>query len=264
MGGVVTTTRRINTLVDESSRTSSKIDIPTPALDAAHSIARKHHDDHVIESLPQSEIATMLRQVMDKESKFNFKSYYDTFSPIFAACYYGIPELLVPLLHQDKSLLEPDAFGLTAIHIAAYKGHAAIVKILLEAGAPVDGGQQELTPLVLAAQAGNDDVVEILLKHGADVKLVIEPELLTIYDIAVSDRSKQLIYEAQESRGLGICSLCWEQPVNGAFLFVPCGHTIVCKACNSKLIEKNIRHCPICRSLIWCRMSGNKSRISYC
>ena len=67
-------------------------------------------------------------------------------------------------LHNDR--------GETALHQAAYGGHAAAVKALLAADACVDardnGGS---TPLMCAAFGGHADVAIALLAAGADVKI---------------------------------------------------------------------------------------------
>jgi cytohesin len=60
----------------------------------------------------------------------------------------------------------------TALHVAAYHGHAGVVGQLLGAGAAL--GAQDAnghSPLHLACAAGHVDVVAALLKAGADVSL---------------------------------------------------------------------------------------------
>jgi len=53
--------------------------------------------------------------------------------------------------------------------VAAYRGHADVVKVLLESGADPDaknnGGH---TPLHAAAYRGHLNVASLLLEHGAD------------------------------------------------------------------------------------------------
>jgi ankyrin repeat protein len=57
------------------------------------------------------------------------------------------------------------------LHYAARYGHEAVVQLLLEAGADIDGkdisGQRTLH---LAAMNGHETVVRLLLKKRADVK----------------------------------------------------------------------------------------------
>ena len=64
----------------------------------------------------------------------------------------------------------------TALQEAASRGHVACVRLLLKAGASVEGRavtgykfKEKLQPLLLAAQAGHLDCLEALLDAGADV-----------------------------------------------------------------------------------------------
>ena len=66
--------------------------------------------------------------------------------------------------------------GFTALHVAAYKGHRAVVKVLIDAGADVNtrdtSNRLHLgTPLFLAARNGHASVVHQLIKAGANVHL---------------------------------------------------------------------------------------------
>jgi ankyrin repeat protein len=76
---------------------------------------------------------------------------------------------------------DPDAFarppaggngGLTALILAAREGNMESLKVLLDAGAPIN--QQSAngnTPLIVAAMNGNAQVINYLLERGADVNL---------------------------------------------------------------------------------------------
>ena len=71
-----------------------------------------------------------------------------------------------------------DCNGETPIHDAAngsyLRGHADIVKVLLEYGADVNAVRRirEQTPLLLAADRGHLDVMKVLLENDADVNAV--------------------------------------------------------------------------------------------
>jgi len=73
-------------------------------------------------------------------------------------------------LSEQPDLAAPDAAsGLTPLDLAAQAGDADIIAALLEAGAAVEGrDQQGGTPLHSAAFMGNVGIVDLLLAHGAD------------------------------------------------------------------------------------------------
>jgi Ankyrin repeats (3 copies) len=60
-----------------------------------------------------------------------------------------------------------------ALHLAAAKGHSAILSLLLISGAHVNGlDSRARTALHYAGEAGQVDAVRLLLKYGADAKMV--------------------------------------------------------------------------------------------
>ncbi len=68
----------------------------------------------------------------------------------------------------DPSQREKDT-GITPLTLAALNGDVELAKVLLEAGAPVDGRNQDgSTPLSAASLLGKAGMVEFLLKKGAD------------------------------------------------------------------------------------------------
>jgi ankyrin repeat protein len=76
------------------------------------------------------------------------------------------------LEHDADARAKPDA-GMRALHYAAFKGNLTMVRLLLEAGAPVNvADDRGLTPLMMAAnsRSKNPDVVRSLLERGADAQ----------------------------------------------------------------------------------------------
>jgi ankyrin repeat protein len=60
--------------------------------------------------------------------------------------------------------------GCTPLYIAAQNGHAAVVSVLIAAGADVNKARASGgTPLYIAAQRGHAGVVDLLIAAGANV-----------------------------------------------------------------------------------------------
>ena len=67
-----------------------------------------------------------------------------------------------------------DASGLTSLHYAAINGHLDVTAILLEAGADIDAlDPRGWSALHMAADAGHDGVVRLLVDEGADLDATI-------------------------------------------------------------------------------------------
>ena len=93
------------------------------------------------------------------------------FTGLHCAAYLGCVEITVALLELNKwDVWATDFNGNTAIAWAARRGHAGVVRILLEHG---DVGHNTadtlygLTPLAWAARNGHEGVVEILLERSS-------------------------------------------------------------------------------------------------
>lgn len=124
---------------------------------------------------------------------------------VLEAAVAGDARALWDFVHADpEAVTARTADGFTALHLAAYFGHASLVRVLLEAGADPDavttGGARlrpihsavagrdatavrylleagadvsvrqagGITPLMAAAQHGDEAIVRLLLDHGAD------------------------------------------------------------------------------------------------
>lgn len=100
-------------------------------------------------------------------------------NPLYYASSYGLTDVVRLILESEKNI-ELDALGgravSTALHVATYRNHIEVVKILLERGAdPNLCNESDEPPLYWAAINGNQEMQELLLKNGAtDMKGILE------------------------------------------------------------------------------------------
>ncbi len=86
----------------------------------------------------------------------------------------GDLKALRSFLKKDPSLIgSRDRDGSTPLHCASWKGHAELVKFLLDSGADIEdhneNGHWGTTPLHAAAHGNQKRVAEILISRGADL-----------------------------------------------------------------------------------------------
>ncbi|KAL2075283.1 hypothetical protein VTL71DRAFT_226 [Oculimacula yallundae] len=115
--------------------------------------------------LPKT-VASLLDE--DTEPSVELKK---TDNPLAASATEGHATVLEILLERCFAEEEKDSLA-RYLYLAASRGHADAVEVLLAAGAPIDGnGGKYGTALQIAALEGHPDVVTDLLKRGANLKV---------------------------------------------------------------------------------------------
>ena len=97
----------------------------------------------------------------------------DGFFPLALAAFFGFPETVRLLLARgaDASQVARNPMKIQALH-SAVTGSFESVKLLVEAGAPVNGKQDKgWTPLHEAVNRNDLEMTRYLLAHGADPRL---------------------------------------------------------------------------------------------
>ena len=98
----------------------------------------------------------------------------DGFYPLGLAAFFGQPETVKLLLARgaDVAQVARNPMKVQPLNAAVAGRSMAVVRLLVEAGAPIDPRQQEgWTPLHGAVHQGNLEMTRYLLDHGADAKL---------------------------------------------------------------------------------------------
>jgi ankyrin repeat protein len=95
----------------------------------------------------------------------------DGFFPLGLAAFFGHLDTARLLLARGADVRQAarNPMRVQALHAAAAGRHLEIVRLVLDAGAPVNERQQAgTTPLHQAVQARDEVMVRVLLEHGAD------------------------------------------------------------------------------------------------
>jgi ankyrin repeat protein len=103
----------------------------------------------------------------------NKTDYNDT--PLHLAAYHGHAAVVRPLLERGADLTVVNEDKYTSLHLAAEQGHDGVVQLLLDRGADLTAVNRERsTPLDLAVYNGHEGVVQLLLERGADLTAINE------------------------------------------------------------------------------------------
>lgn len=201
------------------------------------------------------------RGLVGDQRKLSFSITDTSLDPVFIACQYGFTDRFVQLIANNTcDINSPDDRGCTLLYIACYKGHLDIAQILLARYVDVNVGKPPFSPLYAAAKNGHLDVVRLLLQHSANLYLC-DNEQFMAYDVAATKEIQDALLDAHDKQGDGLCKICWEKPIHGAFAFSPCKHNILCRQCDAQMIVNGITCCPICRAQILCRSNSMEFKI---
>jgi ankyrin repeat protein len=131
-------------------------------------------------------------------------------TPLMAAAWWGSTSVLGELLRHDPDLLATDHAGHDGVYFAALRGHAASLRLLLEAGSQADRATVHgWTALMAAARSGCTPCVTLLLDHHADPNAALPGGRSPMQEAARhchADVMKQLL---AAGASLGITSARW-------------------------------------------------------
>ncbi|MFZ2949500.1 MAG: ankyrin repeat domain-containing protein, partial [Desulfuromonadaceae bacterium] len=100
----------------------------------------------------------------------------------------------VERLLAEKPAIDQETAGANALALASEKGHAAVVRTLLESGAnPDTRDARGLTILMAAANAGNLDLVRVALRKHADVALTDRDGATALFFAATPEVARELV-----------------------------------------------------------------------
>lgn len=120
--------------------------------------------------------------------------------PLFYAVAYIKKKDVIEALLAAGAKTEPPGEKWTPLHLAAFWGDLETAKILLEAGAKVDGsGDNDFTPLCQAVVLGYGEFVKSLLEKDADIH-VRDNDGLTLLHRAAGTADSAWRGDAQEAR----------------------------------------------------------------
>lgn len=149
--------------------------------------AARYWGDHVNDMLGQVTHDLFMRFVRQRtglaasvqalaEQEYPRQRFPILISGVCLISFFGLKEMVMMLL-EDGQNMEAE-YDWTALHMAARRGHAVIVQLLVDKGANVNAVAEgfedysmtyEVTALHLAARNGHEKVLDILLNNGADI-----------------------------------------------------------------------------------------------
>lgn len=129
------------------------------------------HLSHILKSMAASRTNLFFKQ--NKEEGLFDPFCLNQTKGLHIACMYGLHAIvsaMIPNVQQHHNLLNAkNIFHYTPLHYAVRGGHAEVVRVLLKAGAEINGQDlSKATPLILAAATSNEAMAKLLLKLGGE------------------------------------------------------------------------------------------------
>ncbi|KAL9614683.1 MAG: hypothetical protein Q9204_008818 [Flavoplaca sp. TL-2023a] len=127
----------------------------------------------------------IINLLLDKGSDIEAKTFKNNFAnfffhnqatPLFLATIQGHKDTIKALMDRGASARCRNMVGEMPIHMACWRGHASVVKMMLEMGIDIEEKDltYEKTPLLKAASTGQMHVLRLLLERGANMDAVTQ------------------------------------------------------------------------------------------
>jgi ankyrin repeat protein len=136
-----------------------------------------------------------LTQLLDEDPALITTHSADGFTALHLACFFARESASILLVDRgsDVAAVSKNAMKVMPLHSAVTNKNIAIMRALLEHGAPVNARQQQgWTPLHEAAQNGDPATVKLLLHHGAD-RVLANDDGTTALDLAKKRGNSEVV-----------------------------------------------------------------------
>jgi cytohesin len=132
-------------------------------------VRTKNWDDELLKAAENGNLIKV-QTALENGANPNAKNNNNGSTPLHIAAYKGHVEIVKILLDRGADLNAKDNTGHAPLHWAAIEGHVDVVRVLLDRGAnPNAKNNTGHTPLHNAAYFGHVEIVKILLDRGADL-----------------------------------------------------------------------------------------------
>lgn len=146
--------------------------------DHANSLLRQVTKDLIMKFVMQpTALAASFHALIEQEDLYLYYFPID-FSGLYLASFFGLNEIVMMLLEAGQHINTKNKQNWTALHMAAARGHAVTVQLLVDKGADVNAATYKpnyvasgSTALHWAARNGHEKVLQVLLENGAEIDL---------------------------------------------------------------------------------------------